>query len=129
MFEILSFTAGGWGPGDNYQISLVPEDDAYYLRGKRSRQKKWEEKPQILQHTVKVSADWVTNLLSELQNANIPLLPPKVRGCDGDFYSLTVGSSYGGATYKWWSHPPAGWEIFPEVARKIIDEFSRDLPE
>jgi len=129
MYKIMSLTLGGGTPGDSYQISLFPGDDVYYLRGKLSRQRRWEEKPQILQHTVKVSADWVNNLLSELKNANIPLWPPEALGCDGDFYSLSIGSSYGGATYKWWSVPPVGWEIFPKVARQIIDEFSKDLPE
>lgn len=128
MHEIMSFTSFGWGPGDNYKISLIPEDDVYYLRGERSRQKRWEEKPQALRHTVKVSADWVNNLLSKLKNANIPLWPPEALGCDGDFYTLSIGSSYGGATYKWWSAPPVGWEIFPKVARQIIDEFSKGLP-
>ena len=130
MQKIMTFTASGsWGPGDDYQISLVTEKDTYYLRGKRIRKDMPGQSPQIVRHSIKVSPDWVTSLLSELQNANITALPPEALGCDGEFYSLSVGSPYGGATYSWWSAPPDGWEIFPKVARKIMDEFSKDLPE
>ena len=130
MQKIITFTSSGsWGPGDDYQISLVSEDDAYYLRGKRIRKEMLVGSPRILRHTVKVSSEWATDLLSDLQKANIPLMPPEVLGCDGEFYSLSVGSMFGGATYKWWTAPPAGWEIFQKVARRIMDEFSKDLPE
>ena len=129
MYEIINFKSGGWGPGDDYQISLSREDDVFYLRGVRVRNTSWDSRPQTLQHSVKVSSDWVTCLLSELQNATIAPLPPEVLGCDGDFYSLSVGTSYGGATYRWWSSPPKGWEIFPKVARQIMNEFSKELPE
>ncbi|MBR2962866.1 MAG: hypothetical protein IKC53_01510, partial [Lentisphaeria bacterium] len=61
--------------------------------------------------------------------ANIPLMPREMAGCDGTFYSMSVGSGFGGATYCWWSQPPTGWEILPKVTHQIIDEFSKALPE
>ena len=41
---------------------------------------------------------------------------------------MTVGDMFGGATYRWWSEPPEGWEILPKIFRKILDEFSKHLP-
>ena len=114
--------------GDDYQISLVTEDGKYFLRGKRTRHAMSVPQPQILRKTIKVSSAWAVNLLAELQKANIPLMPPEVAGCDGEFYTMSVGSLFGGATYKWWSTPPAGWEILQSVTRQISDEFSKSLP-
>lgn len=53
----------------------------------------------------------VHGILNELRSANIPLMPQDAAGCDGTFYSMIVGSCFGGATYNWWSQPPTGWEI------------------
>ena len=119
----------GWGPGDNFEVSIVLEDKVYFLQGKRIRSTgEIGEKNQTIEKSVKISASWVNEILDELRKANIPLFPEEVRGCDGTFYSMTLGTGYGGATYRWWSCPPDGWEILPEVTWKIIDEFSKHLP-
>ena len=65
-------------------------------------------------------------ILNELRSIKIPLMPQEMAGCDGTFYTLIVGSCFGGATYSCWSQPPTGWEILPKVTRQIIDEFSRN---
>jgi len=122
-------TSGSWGPGDDFQISLVRKDDTYTLRGKRMRVDNLQKNPQVLRKTVKVSTEWATVLLEELRNANIPVYPPEMLGCDGTFYSMSLGNAYGGATYTWWSCPPHGWEILPKITDKIIDEFSNHLYE
>ena len=44
-------------------------------------------------------------------------------GCDGVFYSMSVGSPCGEAIYKWWSAPPDGWEVLPKVTGQIITRF------
>ena len=49
--------------------------------------------------------------------------------CDGTFYTMIVGSCFGGANCSWWSQPPPGWEILPKVTHQMIDEFSKELPE
>lgn len=120
---------GSWGPGDNFEISLIFKDDVYFLRGKRERIDNLNQKPKATCKTVKVSKKWADGILNELRSSNIPLLPQEAMGCDGTFYSMTVGSCYGGATYNWWSDPPTGWEVLPKVTHQIIDEFSKVLPE
>ena len=128
--KLLSITTSdSWGPGVDFQISLVRKDDTYTLRGKRMRVDNLLEKPQVLRKTVKVSTEWATMLLDELRNANIPVYPPEMLGCDGTFFSMSLGSAYGGATYTWWSCPPHGWEILSKITDKIIDEFSNHLYE
>ena len=122
-------TSNSWAMGDNYEISLVLKDDAYSIRGKRVRIAEMLAKPETTRKTVKVSKEWATRILNELQSAKIPLMPQEMAGCDGTFYSMSVGSGFGGATYCWWSQPPTGWEILPKVTRQIIDEFSKELPE
>ena len=122
-------TSGSWGPGDDFHISLVLKDATYTLRGKRVRVDNLQHTPQILRKTVMVTTEWATALLDELRNTNIPVYPPEMTGCDGTFYSMSLGNVYGGATYTWWSCPPDGWEILPKITDKIIDEFSNHLYE
>jgi hypothetical protein len=116
-------TAGSWGPGDDYQISLVLQEDTYVLRGKIIRVDELHQDKKILRKNVKVTREWAAGILDELRNATIPLLPPKVLGCDGTFYSMSVGSPFGGATYSWWSDAPDGWEVLPKVTGQIITKF------
>ena len=125
----VSSDGGSLESGDNFEISLVLKDDEYSLRGKRERIYDMFQKPQTTRRTVKVSKDWANGILNELLSANIPLLPHEQAGWDGIFYSMTVGSCFGGATYTWWSQPPVGWEILPKVTHQIIDEFSKALSE
>jgi len=122
-------TSNSWEMGDNYEISLVLKDDSYSLRGKRVRISEMLAKPETTRKTVKVSKEWATGILNELRSTKIPLMPQEMAGCDGTFYTMTVGSSFGGATYIWWSEPPTGWEILPKVTHQMIDEFSKELPE
>ena len=121
-------TSNSWEMGDNYEISLVLKDDAYSLRGKRVRISEMLAKPETTRKSVKVSKEWASGILNELRSAKIPLMPKEMAGCDGTFYSMSIGSGFGGATYCWWSQPPTGWEILPKVTRQIIDEFSKELP-
>lgn len=122
-------TSNSWAMGDNFEISLVLKDDVFYLRGKRVRIAQMLMKPETARKAVKVSKEWANGILNELRSANIPLMPQESAGCDGTFYSMIVGSCFGGATYNWWSQPPTGWEILPKVTRQIIGEFSKALPE
>ena len=122
-------TCNSWAMGDNYEISLVLKENAYSLRGKRVRIAEMLAKPETTRKAVKVSKEWATGILNELWSTKIPLLPQEMAGCDGTFYTMTVGSCFGGATYSWWSQPPTEWEILPKVTRQIIDEFSKALPE
>ena len=122
-------TSNSWAMGDNFEISLVLKDETYSLRGKRVRIAEMLAKPETTRKAVKVSKGWAEGILNELRSANIPLMPQEMAGCDGTFYSMSVGSGFGGATYCWWSQPPPGWEILPKVTRQIIDEFSKALPE
>ena len=122
-------TSNSWAMGDNFEISLVLKDETYSLRGKRVRIAEMPAKPETTRKAVKVSKGWAEGILNELRSTKIPLLPQEMAGCDGTFYTMTVGSCFGGATYSWWSQPPTGWEILPEVTRQIIDEFSKELPE
>lgn len=122
-------SSNSWAIGDNYEISLVLKDEKYSLRGKRVRTAEMLAKPETTRKAIKVSKEWATGILNELRSANIPLMPREMAGCDGTFYSMSVGSGFGGATYCWWSQPPTGWEILPEVTRQIIGEFSKVLPE
>ena len=122
-------TSNSWAMGDNYEISLVLKDETYSLRGKRVRTAEMLAKPETTRKAVKVSKEWATGILNELRSTKIPLMPQEMAGCDGAFYSMSVGSCFGGATYCWWSQPPTDWEILPKVTRQIIDEFSKALPE
>jgi len=127
--KLITVSGGGsFGPGENFEISLVLEDDAYSLQGKSERVDERARKLEETCKTVKVSKEWADGILNELRSARIPLLPQEVHGCDGDFYTMTVGSCFGGATYSWWSEPPTGWEVLPKVTRQIIDKFSKALP-
>ncbi len=122
-------TSNSWAMGDNYEISLVLKGDSYSLRGKRVRIAEMLAKPETTRKAVKVSKEWATGILDELRSTKIPLMPQEVAGCDGTFYTMIVGSCFGGATYSWWSQPPTEWEILPKVTHQIIDEFSKALPE
>ena len=122
-------TSNSWAMGDNYEISLVLKGDSYSLRGKRVRTAEMLAKPETTRKAVKVSKEWATGILNELRSTKIPLMPQEMAGCDGTFYTMIVGSCFGGATYSWWSQPPPGWEILPKVTHQIIDEFSKELPE
>lgn len=122
-------TSNSWAMGDNYEISLVLKGDSYSLRGKRVRIAEMLAKPETTRKAVKVSKEWATGILDELRSTKIPLMPQEVAGCDGTFYTMIVGSCFGGATYSWWSQPPTEWEILPKVTHQIIDEFSKELPE
>lgn len=122
-------TSNSWAMGDNFEISLVLKDNVFSLRGKRVRIAEMLMKPETTRKVVKVSKEWANGILNELRNAKIPLMPQEMAGCDGTFYSMSVGSGFGGATYCWWSQPPTGWEILPKVTHQIIDEFSKALPE
>ena len=122
-------TSGSWGPGDDYQISLVLKDGVYTLRGKRVRVDEIRFSKQILRKNIKVTPEWANGIIDELRKATIPLMPQEMMGCDGTFYSMSVGSPYGGASYTWWSCPPDGWGILPKVTEQIIDMFSGHLPE
>lgn len=128
MFYPIKITVRGCFEGDDFDISLALDDKGYFLRGKRIR-RTLSERPKILRRTVRVSSDWAVELLNDLKNANIPLLPEEIYGCDGEFFTMSVGSDFGGATYKWWTAPPEGWEILPKITRRMIDEFSKHLPE
>lgn len=128
MFNPITVTVDGCFEGYDFDISLELDDKGYLLRGKRIR-RILIERPRILRRTVRVSSDWAVELLNDLKNANIPLLPKEIYGCDGEFFTMSIGSDFGGATYKWWSVPPEGWEVLPKIARRIIDEFSEHLPE
>ena len=128
MFDPIKITAEGCFDGDDFDISLVLDDKGYSLRGKRTRHT-LIERPKFLRKSVRVSSDWATGLIAELKNADIPLLPEEIYGCDGEFYTMSVGSSFGGATYRWWSDPPEGWGILSKITRRIIDEFSKHLPD
>jgi len=122
-------TSNSWAMGDNYEISLVLKGDSYSLRGKRVRTAEMLAKPETMRKAVKVSKEWATGILNELRSTKIPLMPQEMAGCDGTFYTMIVGSCFGGATYIWWSEPPTGWEILPKITSQIIDEFSKELPE
>ena len=122
-------TSNSWAMGDNFEISLVLKDETYSLRGKRVRIAEMLAKPETTRKAVKVSKGWAESILNELRSTKIPLLPQEMAGCDGTFYSMSVGSGFGGATYCWWSQPPPGWEILPKVTRQINDEISKALPE
>ena len=127
MFNPVTITLKGCFEGDDFDISLELDDNGYLLRGKRIR-RVLIERPRILRRTVRVSSDWAVELLNDLKNADIPLLPEEIYGCDGEFFTMTVGSDFGGATYKWWSDPPKGWESLPKITSRMIDEFSKHLP-
>ena len=127
MFNPVRITVEGCFDCDDFDIALELDDKGYSLRGKRIRRSPLGSR--VSQMSVAVSADWADGVLTELKNADIPLLPPEERGFDGEFYTMTVGSDFGGATYKWWSDPPEGWEVLPRVTRRMIDEFSKHLPE
>lgn len=117
-------SSGGWGPGDNFDISLVWSNAIFTLQGTRSRQDEGGNITRSKLKMFKVSKIWAETLLATLRKTTIPLHPEDVLGCDGTFYSLELGNSYGGATYRWWSNPPKGWDVLPEVAHEIIHKFS-----
>ena len=116
-------STGSWGPRDDYRISLVRKGDTYVLQGKIIRVDFSSPNKRGSQKSVKVTREWADGIFDELRNATVPLLPQEVMGCDGAFYSMSVGSLFGGATYKWWCKPPDGWEVLPKVAGQIITKF------
>ena len=129
VFNPVRITVEGCFDGDDFDIALELGDKGYSLRGKRISRSLLGGPPRVSQMSVAVSADWATGVLTELKNAHIPPLPPEVSGCDGEFYTMSVGDDFGGATYRWWRCPPEGWEVLSETTRRMIDEFSKHLPE
>lgn len=122
--KLITITStGSWGPRDDYQISLVLQENTYVLRGKIIRVDFSSPNKRISRKSVRVTREWADGILNELRKATIPLLPPEMMGCDGAFYSMSVGSIFGGATYEWWCEPPKGWEVLPKVAGQIITKF------
>ena len=109
--------------GQSFHISLVRKNGEFFLRGKRMLAWESQDNQKITRKRIKVAPEWANGILDELRNANIPLLPEEVPGLDGPGFSMSVGSVFGGATYTWWSIPPKGWEILPNVTMKIISEF------
>ena len=129
-FDLITITAGGgFFLGDDYKISLVNKDNKFFLRGKCVRRNMQSLEKQTMKDSVKVTAEWAKEILDELRKAEIPLFPPGMYGCDGSFFTMTVGDMFGGATYRWWSEPPEGWGILPKITRKILDEFLKNVPE
>lgn len=129
-FDLITITADSvFFPEDHCRISLVSKGDKYFLRGKRMCRDIPSLEKQTTKDSVKVTPAWAKGILEELRQAEIPLFPPGMYGCDGSFFTMTVGDEFGGATYRWWSEPPEGWEILPKIFRKILDEFSKHLPE
>ena len=68
-------------------------------------------------------------VLNEFRSACRPRLPQDEAVCDKAFSSIIVGSCYGGGINSWQSRPLTGREILPEINRRIIDDFSKVLPE
>ena len=128
MFYPITITTEGCFESDDFNISLVLCELGYSLRGKRIRHNICG-RPQVLRRSVKVSSGWANELFAELRDVNIPLLPSAIYdGCDGEFYSMSIGSSFGGVTYRWWNDPPEGWKLLPKITRRMINEFSKHLP-
>jgi len=127
-YELLRIRCSGtWGPGDDFDISLVRMNDVFILKGKRYRQSESGGAKRSKQKKFKVDKAWVETLLDTLRKATIPLYPPEVFGCDGEFFSLKLGTPYGGATYQWWSAPPKGWNVLSKVTGRIINKFTVKL--
>ena len=117
-------STGSWGPRDDYRISLVLKKDTYVLQVKIIHVDFSSPNKQVSRKSVKVTKEWADGILDELRNATIPLLLHAVIGCDGTFYSMSVGSIFGGAIYSWWCEPPKGREVLPKVTGQIITKFS-----
>ena len=129
-FALVTITAdNGFFSEENYRISLVNKGNKFFLRGMIMRRNRLSLEKKTVEDSVKVTPEWAKGILDELRKANIPLLPSGVYGCDGGFSAMTVGDEFGGATYRWWSEPPEGWEILPKMTRKILDEFLKNVPE
>ena len=128
-FDLITIaTDNGFFSEENYRISLVNKGNKFFLRGKIMHRNRQSLEKQSMKDSVPVTPEWANGILEELRKADIPLFPPGRYGCDGSFFTMTVGDGFGGATYRWWSEPPEGWEILPKVAREILDEFLKHLP-
>ncbi len=70
-------------------------------------------------HTQRVSADpaRALDMLAILERVRIPLLPGEHPvGTDGVLYTLSVGDSFGGATFEWWASGPPRWDELTAAA-------------
>ena len=122
--ELITFsTSGGTIFTTKYNISLVLDGDAFFLKGKLTSVD-MGLKQRTSRHSVKVSKEWANEILGELRSASIPPMPQELPfGCDAVGHSLTVCAGFAGATYSWIGEPPNGWEILSKIANKIIFAF------
>jgi hypothetical protein len=66
---------------------------------------------------------------SILERAAGTRVPPCIRerivGADGETYVLSFGGLFVSTRFKWWSHPPEGWEplemLLRDIARAVDD--------
>ena len=71
---------------------------------------------------------FVQDIMNSLSSNAIPPFPKPKRGNDGAFITLELGDFWGSASFRWWCHPPKGWELLGQIETKIWSLFLEHNP-
>ena len=72
-----------------------------------------------------ISENDYMNLISELKETEIKLLPEYINSQDGTAYELNIYNECNSVTYLWWEEPPVGWEILEKFAKELVRYFEK----
>lgn len=107
-------------PGEvDWSVSLCCDPTGYFLVGREIS----HEPRKARRKKVYVEEGWAQKIVAKLKTLQIPPAPDFVMGCDGGFTELKIGGYEGGARYRWWSEPPAGWRELDDLAREVLLTF------
>lgn len=116
-------------PKETYQI-IQTTDGQYFGQYKRHKSL-YGEKKDKKQHGSEIEVDLIEELLDAMKNLHIPVFQESECVCDGDYYSLKIGNSFGKSIFRWFcgiesEHP---WWQLQQLAQLITAIVPAEPPE